>query len=42
MDPGFGDDLVVRIEDPLAFARWHMGLSPTSRCAGSRRTAPRR
>jgi hypothetical protein len=25
-DPGFGDDLVVRIEDPLAFARWHMGL----------------
>jgi HxlR-like helix-turn-helix len=25
-DPGFGDDLVVAIEDPLAFARWHMGL----------------
>jgi DNA-binding HxlR family transcriptional regulator len=25
-DPGFGDDLVVRIEDPLAFAHWHMGL----------------
>jgi DNA-binding HxlR family transcriptional regulator len=25
-DPGFGDDLVVRIEDPLTFARWHMGL----------------
>jgi DNA-binding HxlR family transcriptional regulator len=24
-DPGFGDDLVVRIEDPLTFARWHMG-----------------
>jgi DNA-binding HxlR family transcriptional regulator len=24
-DPGFGEDLVVRIEDPLAFARWHMG-----------------
>jgi DNA-binding HxlR family transcriptional regulator len=26
MDPGFGDDLVVRIQDPLAFTRWHMGL----------------
>jgi hypothetical protein len=24
-DPGFGDDLVVTIDDPLAFARWHMG-----------------
>jgi hypothetical protein len=24
-DPGFGDDLVVAIDDPLAFARWHMG-----------------
>ena len=24
-DPGFGDDLVVGIDDPLAFARWHMG-----------------
>jgi hypothetical protein len=24
-DPGFGDDLVVAIRDPLAFARWHMG-----------------
>jgi DNA-binding HxlR family transcriptional regulator len=24
-DPGFGDDLVVDIGDPLAFARWHMG-----------------
>jgi DNA-binding HxlR family transcriptional regulator len=24
-DPGFGDDLVVGIEDPLAFASWHMG-----------------
>src|SRR4029434_7259240 len=23
--PGFGDDLVVSIDDPLAFARWHMG-----------------
>jgi DNA-binding HxlR family transcriptional regulator len=24
-DPGFGDDLVVGIRDPLAFARWHTG-----------------
>jgi DNA-binding HxlR family transcriptional regulator len=24
-DPGFGDDLVVTITDPLTFARWHMG-----------------
>jgi DNA-binding HxlR family transcriptional regulator len=26
VDPGFGDDLVVTINDPLTFARWHMGL----------------
>ena len=25
-DPGFGDDLVVTIHDPVAFARWHLGL----------------
>lgn len=25
-DPGFGDDLVVLIHDPLAFAQWHLGL----------------
>ena len=25
IDPGFGDDLVVTIDDPLAFARWHTG-----------------
>jgi DNA-binding HxlR family transcriptional regulator len=25
-DPGFGDDLVVAIQDPLTFARWHMGV----------------
>jgi DNA-binding HxlR family transcriptional regulator len=25
-DPGFGIDLLVRIEDPLPFARWHLGL----------------
>jgi hypothetical protein len=25
-DPGFGDDLVVTIVDPLTFTRWHLGL----------------
>lgn len=25
-DPGFGDDVVVTIEDPVVFARWHLGL----------------
>jgi DNA-binding HxlR family transcriptional regulator len=25
-DPGFGEDLVVTINDPLTFARWHLGL----------------
>jgi len=25
-DPGFGIDLHVRIEDPLPFAEWHLGL----------------
>ena len=25
-DPGFGDDVVVTVEDPVAFARWHLGL----------------
>jgi DNA-binding HxlR family transcriptional regulator len=25
VDPGFGDDLVVTIADPLTFARWHLG-----------------
>ncbi|GIJ57608.1 FAD-binding protein [Virgisporangium aurantiacum] len=25
-DPGFGEDLVVRVRDVLAFARWHLGL----------------
>lgn len=24
-DPGFGDDLIVTITDPVAFARWHLG-----------------
>jgi DNA-binding HxlR family transcriptional regulator len=26
VDPGFGDDLVVTITDPLTFTHWHMGL----------------
>lgn len=25
VDPGFGDDLVVTISDPLTFSHWHMG-----------------
>lgn len=24
-DPGFGDDVVVEVTDPVAFARWHLG-----------------
>jgi DNA-binding HxlR family transcriptional regulator len=24
-DPGFGDDLMVTVDDSLAFARWHLG-----------------
>jgi hypothetical protein len=24
-DPGFGDDLVVVVNDPVAFAQWHLG-----------------
>lgn len=24
-DPGFGDDLLVAIDDPVSFARWHLG-----------------
>ena len=24
-DPGFGDDLVVVVNDPVVFARWHLG-----------------
>ena len=26
-DPGFGDDAVVTIHDPVVFARWHLGLA---------------
>jgi hypothetical protein len=25
-DPGFGDDLIVTINDPVTFAHWHLGL----------------
>lgn len=25
-DPGFEEDLVVRVSEPLTFARWHLGL----------------
>ena len=25
-DPGFGDDVVVKVKDPVMFARWHLGL----------------
>lgn len=24
-DPGYGDDVVVEIRDPMAFAKWHLG-----------------
>ena len=33
-DPGFGDDLVVTVDDPLTFARWHMGRSGGRRRCG--------
>jgi DNA-binding HxlR family transcriptional regulator len=29
-DPGFGDDVVVTVADALAFARWHLGITPWS------------
>jgi hypothetical protein len=29
-DPGFGDDVVVVVTDPLPFARWHTGLASWS------------
>jgi DNA-binding HxlR family transcriptional regulator len=25
-DPGFGDDVIVVVKDPVMFARWHLGL----------------
>ncbi|MGH3332974.1 MAG: winged helix-turn-helix transcriptional regulator [Nocardioidaceae bacterium] len=42
-DPGFGDDLVVVIEDNLSFARWHLGLDSwrsVLRSEGVRMTGP--
>jgi hypothetical protein len=43
-DPGFGDDVVVAIDDPLAFARWHMGRvewAAALRAGGITVTGPR-
>jgi DNA-binding HxlR family transcriptional regulator len=43
-DPGFGEDLIVRIEDPLTFAQWHMGLvdwAAALRSGGVRVSGPR-
>jgi DNA-binding HxlR family transcriptional regulator len=43
-DPGFGDDLMVAIHDPLAFARWHLGRvewAATLRAGGITVTGPR-
>ena len=25
-DPGFGDDVIITLHQPVAFARWHLGL----------------
>jgi DNA-binding HxlR family transcriptional regulator len=25
IDPGYGDDLIVQVNDPMVFARWHLG-----------------
>ena len=43
-DPGFGDDLVVAIDDPLMLARWHMGRvswAAAQRSGGVTVTGPR-
>ena len=43
-DPGFGDDLVVAVDDPLVFARWHMGRTEWAaalRAGGITVTGPR-
>jgi DNA-binding HxlR family transcriptional regulator len=34
-DPGFGDDLIVTINDPLTFARWHLGHIDWASALGS-------
>ena len=44
-DPGFGDDVVVLVEDALTFARWHLGLidwNTALRSGGLRATGDRR
>jgi len=43
-DPGFGDDAVVTIFDPLSFARWHLGYiswATALRSGGVSITGPR-
>jgi DNA-binding HxlR family transcriptional regulator len=43
-DPGFGDDLVVLVRDPLVFARWHLGYTSWAaalRSGGIEVTGPR-
>jgi DNA-binding HxlR family transcriptional regulator len=43
-DPGFGEDVVVTINDPLTFARWHLGHIPWAtalRSGGVSVTGPR-
>jgi len=43
-DPGFGDDVIVTINDPLTFAKWHLGelkWATALRSGGIRVTGPR-
>jgi DNA-binding HxlR family transcriptional regulator len=43
VDPGFGDDLVVTINDPLVFTHWHMGRidwAAALRCGGIQVSGP--
>jgi DNA-binding HxlR family transcriptional regulator len=43
-DPGFGEDVLVTINDPLTFARWHLGHIPWAtalRSGGVSVTGPR-
>lgn len=43
-NPGFGDDVVVTVCDPLTFARWHLGLvewGAALRCGAIRVDGPR-
>lgn len=34
-DPGFGDDVTIKIDDPIAFARWHLGEIAWADAVGS-------